>query len=125
MGRMPDFMNAMVTDVATMNLPRNPRFSANLMGYYEDCRDHDWCLTHTLVDPQVDRSKGPAEQADPRVALHLVREIDRGIIVNGARMLFERSRHLRTNCGSVPSTRANAARKHTRFALAFRSRPRA
>jgi 4-hydroxyphenylacetate 3-monooxygenase len=31
-------------------------------------------------------SKGPAEQADPRVALHLVRETDRGIIVNGARM---------------------------------------
>ncbi len=87
MGRMPDFMNAMVTDVATMNLPRNPRFSANLMRYYEDCRDNDWCLTHTLVDPQIDRSKGPAEQADASAALHLVRETDRGIIVNGARML--------------------------------------
>jgi 4-hydroxyphenylacetate 3-monooxygenase oxygenase component len=87
MGRMPDFMNALVTDAAIMNLPRNPRFEANLTRYYEDCRENDWCLTHTLVDPQVDRSKGPGEQADPSVALHLVRETDRGIIVNGARML--------------------------------------
>ena len=89
MGRMPDFMNALVTDAAMMNLTsrRNPRFAANLMHYYEDCRENDWCLTHTLVDPQIDRSKGPAEQADASLALHLVRETDRGIIVSGARML--------------------------------------
>jgi 4-hydroxyphenylacetate 3-monooxygenase oxygenase component len=90
MGRMPDFMNALVTDAAVAHPfigQRNQRFGENIFRYYEQCRDHDWCLTHTLVDPQIDRSKGPAEQADPDAALHFVRETDTGIIVRGARML--------------------------------------
>ncbi|SRR5579875_176423 len=90
MGRLPDFMNAMVTDaaVAAAYLAQHqPQFANNLVRYYEYCRENDLCLTHTLVDPQIDRSKGPAEQADPAAALHRVRETDRGIIVHGARML--------------------------------------
>jgi 4-hydroxyphenylacetate 3-monooxygenase oxygenase component len=90
MGRMPDFMNALVTDATAVReilSQREPRFGDNLLRYYEACRTHDWCLTHTLVDPQIDRSKGPARQADPTLALHMVRETDSGIIVHGARML--------------------------------------
>jgi len=87
---MPDFMNALVTDAAVAAPflgQREPRFGENIVRYYEECREQDLCLTHTLVDPQIDRSKGPAEQADPEAALHFVRETDRGIIVRGARML--------------------------------------
>src|SRR5262249_28688948 len=90
MGRMPDFMNALVTDAAVAAPflgKREPRFGENIVRYYEECRERDLCLTHTLVDPQIDRSKGPAEQADPDAALHFVRETERGIIVRGARML--------------------------------------
>jgi 4-hydroxyphenylacetate 3-monooxygenase oxygenase component len=90
MGRLPDFMNALVTDAAAAHEfigEREPRFGENILRYYEQCRDNDLCLTHTLVDPQIDRSKGPAEQVDPEAALHFVRETDRGIIVRGARML--------------------------------------
>ncbi len=90
MGRLPDFMNALVTDAAAVHefIGRHePRFGENLLRYYEECRDNDWCLTHTLVDPQIDRSKGPAEQEDPYLALRLVRETDRGILVRGAKML--------------------------------------
>lgn len=90
MGRLPDFMNALVTDAAvasTFLSGRSPQFGANIVRYYEECRERDLCLTHTLVDPQIDRSKGPAEQTDPEAALHFVRETDRGIVVRGARML--------------------------------------
>ncbi len=90
MGRLPDFMNALVTDAAVAApflSQREPRFGENIVRYYETCREQDLCLTHTLVDPQIDRSKGPAQQADPEAALHFVRETDRGIIVRGARML--------------------------------------
>jgi 4-hydroxyphenylacetate 3-monooxygenase len=90
MGRLPDFMNALVTDAAVAApfiVQREPRFGENIVRYYEESREHDRCLTHTLVDPQIDRSKGPAQQADPEAALHRVRETDRGIIVRGARML--------------------------------------
>ena len=48
-------MNALVTDAA-IAAPfigqREPRFGENTLRYYEACRDQDWCLTHTLVDPQ-------------------------------------------------------------------------
>ncbi len=90
MGRMPDFMNALVTDAAAARASfgqRNPQFGENILRYYELCRDQDLCLTHTLVDPQIDRSKGPGEQAAPDAALHFVKETDRGILVRGARML--------------------------------------
>jgi len=90
MGRLPDFMNAMVTDAAVAApflAQRESRFGDNIVRYYEECRESDLCLTHTLVDPQTDRSKGPAEQADPEAALHRVRETDRGLVVSGARML--------------------------------------
>jgi aromatic ring hydroxylase len=90
MGRLPDFCNALVTDFATAHDylgRRERRYGDNAQRYYEECRENDWCLTHALVDPQIDRSKGPAEQPDPFMALRLVRETDRGIIVRGAKML--------------------------------------
>ncbi|HKV55225.1 MAG TPA: 4-hydroxyphenylacetate 3-hydroxylase N-terminal domain-containing protein [Candidatus Binataceae bacterium] len=90
MGRMPDFCNALVTDVATGLADlgrREPRFGDNMNRYYLECRERDWCLTHTLVDPQVDRSRGPSEQPDPFLVLRAVRETDRGVIVRGAKML--------------------------------------
>jgi 4-hydroxyphenylacetate 3-monooxygenase/anthranilate 3-monooxygenase (FAD)/4-hydroxyphenylacetate 3-monooxygenase len=90
MGRMPDFMNAVVTDVALGMRDHPtlaPAYIENLQRYQRDCCANDWCLTHTLVDPQVDRSRGPAEQADPELVLHRVRETDAGIVVRGARML--------------------------------------
>jgi 4-hydroxyphenylacetate 3-monooxygenase oxygenase component len=90
MGRLPDFCNALVTDFAAAHAylgRRDARYGKNILRYYEDCRDNDWCLTHTLVDPQIDRSKGPAEQPDPFSVLRVVRETDRGLVVRGAKML--------------------------------------
>ncbi len=90
MGRMPDFCNALVTDLATGSDDlgaRDSRLGANMVRYYEQCREEDLCLTHTLVDPQIDRSRGPADQSDPFLVLRPVRETDRGVIVRGAKML--------------------------------------
>jgi 4-hydroxyphenylacetate 3-monooxygenase len=90
MGRLPDFCNAMVTDFAAGRsyLGSNQAdYGDHIWRYYEQCRDGDLCLTHTLVDPQIDRSKGPADQPDPFCALGFVRETDRGIVVRGAKML--------------------------------------
>ena len=90
MGRMPDFCNALLADVYAARGflgKREARYTENLARYYDQASEHDWCLTHTLVDPQIDRSKGPAEQDDPFAALRIVRESDRGLIVRGAKML--------------------------------------
>ncbi len=87
MGRMPDFMNAFVTDMAVIAHHvlghKDKAFADNAIKYYEYCRDNDICVTHTLADPRKDYSKPVGEQNSVR----MVREADGGIYVTGARML--------------------------------------
>lgn len=86
MGRLPDFMNAFLTDVAAIPHVlghKDKAFADNAIRYWEYVRDEDICLTHTLVDPKKDYSKGLESQR----ALKFIRETDAGIIVSGARML--------------------------------------
>jgi 4-hydroxyphenylacetate 3-monooxygenase oxygenase component len=90
MGRLPDFCNALVTDAAVAHAfagKREARFGENLVRYYEECRERDWCLTHTLIDPQIDRSRNAAQQDDPFAVLRIVRETHSGMVVRGAKML--------------------------------------
>ena len=87
MGRLPDFMNGFVTDAAVIRGllgRREPRLGENAWTYYELCRERDLCLTHTLVDPQIDRSRG----AEAQEGIRVVEETDAGLIVRGARMLY-------------------------------------
>jgi aromatic ring hydroxylase len=86
MGRLPDFVNAFVTDFAAAQslFGRNdPAFGRNIAAYYELCCERDLCLTHALVDPQIDRTRGVEAQE----ALRIVGENSAGLIVSGARML--------------------------------------
>lgn len=89
LGRMPDFMSALVSDVARAQLRRRTlgARAENVIRYHSFCRERDLCLTHTLIDPQVDRSKQPDVLRDPDVVLRQVAETDAGIVVRGARML--------------------------------------
>ncbi len=90
MGRAPDFMNAYVTawGFAADHYGRyNPVYGRNALAYYEYVRDRDLFLTHTLVNPQIDRSKTSANQEDPYFHLGLVRSTPDGIVVRGAKML--------------------------------------
>ena len=90
MGRSPDFLNSAVTAFASARdffAEDDPAFGDNIVRYYQHCRENDVCLTHTITDPQVDRSKRAGEQDDPYTVLGLVNETDAGIVVRGAKML--------------------------------------
>jgi 4-hydroxyphenylacetate 3-monooxygenase len=65
---------------------KDARFADNLRAYYAFVRDNDLCLTHTLVNPQVDRSK-PVERQDKDLAAKIVKETSEGIVIRGARMV--------------------------------------
>jgi 4-hydroxyphenylacetate 3-monooxygenase len=89
LGRSPDFMNIFVAGLAGAAAElgwRDPRFADNMRAYHALVRDRDLCLTHTLVNPQVDRSK-PVEQQSKDLAARIVEETDRGIVIRGARMV--------------------------------------
>ena len=88
-GRSPDFMNIFVTAFASAADEfgqKDKRFAENLRAYHAYIRENDVCMTHTLVNPQVDRSR-PVEQQDKDLAAKIVKETDAGIVIRGARMV--------------------------------------
>lgn len=90
MGRSPDFLNTTLMVLASYPEYFNqcdPRFGQNIVEYYQYVRENDLSLTHAIVDPQIDRSKQPHEQADPYTYLGVVRETSDGLILRGAKML--------------------------------------
>jgi 4-hydroxyphenylacetate 3-monooxygenase len=88
-GRSPDFMNIMLTGFACAAEAfgsRDKKYTENVWNYYLHCRENDIAMTHTLVNPQVDRSK-PVEKQDKDLAAKIVKETDAGIVIRGARMV--------------------------------------
>lgn len=84
-GRSPDYMNVYLM---AMNAAADQfgEFAGNVRNYYNYIRDNDLSMTHTLINPQVDRSK-PVEQQDKDLAAKIVETNDEGIIIKGARMV--------------------------------------
>jgi len=90
MGRAPDYLNRAITAYASGAAylgEDDPRFSENARRYYDYVRDHDLCLTHTLITPQSNRSATTAHQADPFLAARVKEETRDGIVIHGCRML--------------------------------------
>jgi 4-hydroxyphenylacetate 3-monooxygenase len=90
MGRSPDYINRSVsgyTGGADFLVQQAPQFANNIRNYHAYIREHDLCLTHTLINPQINRSVGPGQQADPFLTARVKAETDAGIVIKGARML--------------------------------------
>lgn len=86
MGRTTDFMAAMIAGWY-VSADHFGKYAGNVRSYFEHARENDLFLTHTLVDPPVDRSQPPSQQPDPYTYLGAVRETAEGLIVRGAKML--------------------------------------
>jgi 4-hydroxyphenylacetate 3-monooxygenase len=90
MGRSPDYLNASIAAMAAAHgffAASDRRFGDNIANYYREARKHDWCATHTLLNPRASRAAGWAGQTDAELALKLVDQSAEGIVVNGCRML--------------------------------------
>lgn len=90
LGRTGDYLNSAVMAMAAAGDwfgQKDARFGDNIRNYYEYVRENDLLLTHTLINPQANRSTSAAGQTDPYLAARIVRETDNGIIIRGARML--------------------------------------
>ncbi|HKW90854.1 MAG TPA: 4-hydroxyphenylacetate 3-hydroxylase N-terminal domain-containing protein [Methylomirabilota bacterium] len=91
MGRTPDYLNATFAGFAgradewAMN--GNERGAANLVAFQKEIARRDLSLTHTIVQPTIDKSRGDAPSAGDQVALHKVEATAHGIVVRGARIL--------------------------------------
>jgi 4-hydroxyphenylacetate 3-monooxygenase oxygenase component len=89
-GRSPDYLNTVLmtfAEGAEFFGQRGAMFADNVRNYYRYCRDRDLFLTHAIVNPQSDRSRGSHEQENAFVHLGVVEEGKDGLIVRGAKML--------------------------------------
>lgn len=120
-GRTPDYKNASVTAFAASAdfLARGKaEFADNMRQFYTYVRDHDRVLTHTLVNPTYSHAQYREGKYDDKVALHVVRETDAGIVVRGARLLATLGPHA-DEIEVFPSTLLTASEDNLPFAFAF------
>ena len=91
MGRSPDYMSTVVMALASsVGLLKGKEncFPEHLLSFYEYARENDISMTHTFVNPQVNREQFYFENADDKpIAAKVVDKTDEGIIVKGARLL--------------------------------------
>ncbi len=90
MGRAPDYLNRALSAFAAgadFLAATDPRFGANAVRLHAELREHDLCLTHSLLTPQTNRAVGPSQQADAFMAARVASENDSGLVIRGARML--------------------------------------
>jgi 4-hydroxyphenylacetate 3-monooxygenase len=90
LGRTADYLNSSIMAMAAAkdffgNDGRD--YASNIEKYYEHIRENDLLLTHTLINPQANRSVGPSKQADPFIAARVVEKNSEGVVMRGARML--------------------------------------
>jgi len=67
MGRVPDYINRAMSGYAAGAAflgEADPRFGANAIRYHQYLREHDLCLTHTLIPPQANRAVNSARPHD-------------------------------------------------------------
>jgi len=91
MGRTPDYMNVTFAGFAGRHVEwgadGNEAGAARLVAYQKRLAREDLSLTHTIIQPTIDKALGDAPAAGNDVALRKVAETEHGIVVRGARIL--------------------------------------
>ena len=90
MGRSPDYMNTTLMALASAAeyLKDKPNcFPEHLFNFYEYAREHDLTMTHTFIEPQVNRQKFYFEDEEKTIAAKIVGKTSNGLVIRGARLL--------------------------------------
>ena len=90
MGRSPDYMNTVLMALASsVGLLKGKKivFLKTYYAFYEYARENDLSMTHTFIDPQVNRAQFYFEDSDEPIAAKVMERNEAGIIVKGARLL--------------------------------------
>ena len=91
MGRTPDYLNVTFAGFAgrydEWAAHGNDAGAGRLIAYQKYLRRDDLALTHTIVQPNIDKMKGDVPQPGDRIPLHKVEDTEHGILVRGARVL--------------------------------------
>jgi len=120
LGRTPDYLNSSIMAMAGASdffAKGEKDFGANVRSYYEFVRENDLLLTHTLINPQVNRSEGPSKQTDPFTAARVLKKNSEGVVIRGARMLA--TLPIADEILVFPSTVVRSGQDDMPYAIAF------
>ena len=84
MGRTPDYKAAFLGTLG-VNDDYYGEYAGNAHRWYKESQEKILYWNHALVNPPIDRHLPPEEVGD--VVLHVVKETDNGVIVNGAKVV--------------------------------------
>lgn len=90
MGRSPDYMNTVIMALASsVDLLKGKEncFPENVVEFYEYARENDLSMTHTFIDPQVNRTQFYFEEEGEPIAAKVVERNEAGLVIKGARLL--------------------------------------
>lgn len=91
MGRTPDYLNATLAGFVArsdvLDAGADPQASARLRAFYREVVRGDLALTHTIVQPVVDKEVSDVAGQNGELAARVVGRTRTGIIVRGAKVL--------------------------------------
>lgn len=90
MGRSPDYMNTTLMALASASdfLKEKPNcFPEHLLKFYEYARENDITMTHTFIEPQVNRKRFYYEDEEVTIAAKIIGKTSEGLVIKGARLL--------------------------------------
>ncbi len=120
LGRTGDYLNSALMAMASAAEffgKGQVDFAENIRRYYEYVRERDLLLTHTLINPQVNRAVNPSKLPDPFIAARVVEKNSEGVVVRGARMLA--TLPLADEILVFPSTVLRSGQDDAPYAMAF------
>ena len=80
-----DALNALHSTTFEIDEKHGTNYHQRLLDFIKMVQIENFVIGGAMTDPKGDRSKGPTEQADPDMFLHVVKKDDKGVYVTGAK----------------------------------------
>jgi 4-hydroxybutyryl-CoA dehydratase/vinylacetyl-CoA-Delta-isomerase len=80
-----DALNSLHSTTFEIDENHGTKYHQRLIDFIKIMQRENYVIGGAMTDPKGDRSKGPSEQADPDMFLHVVKRDDKGVYVTGAK----------------------------------------
>ncbi len=80
-----DALNSLHSTTFEIDEKHGTKYHQRLLDFIKMVQTENYVIGGAMTDPKGDRSKGPAEQVDPDLFLHVVKKDDKGVYVTGAK----------------------------------------
>jgi 4-hydroxybutyryl-CoA dehydratase/vinylacetyl-CoA-Delta-isomerase len=80
-----DALNSLYSVTYEIDEAKGTRYHQRLRDFIKHMQDENYVIGGAMTDPKGDRGKGPSDQEDPDVFVHVVSRNDDGLVIRGAK----------------------------------------